>query len=157
MATSLHEPTRSHTSRLISATAALGNLTRILVEKNSMTVVETERALVIAVMTTARIEIAITSGRERNQRSGHVRDSWDSVRDPTPDHCSHSKESVDDYKRRTEAVRDKKGVQDSKGKKRRESSSHPARDRSSNCCECTQVNDDYTSVCMCVFECCVGA
>jgi hypothetical protein len=41
-------------------------------------------------------------------------------------------------------VRDKKGGQDSKGR-RREFSPHPNRDRSSNC-ECTQ-DDDYTNVC----------
>jgi hypothetical protein len=117
-----------------------------------MTVIETERALVIAVMTTARIESGIIAA-DTSATLGTV---YEIQRLTTA--CSYSKERVDDYKRRTEAVREKKkGVQDSKGKKRRESSSHPARDRSSNCCECTQVNDDYTSVRMCVFECCVDA
>ena len=62
VATLLHEQTSSSISRLISATAALGRLTHILAEKNTMTVLGTGRALVITVATMAKTEIAIIDG-----------------------------------------------------------------------------------------------
>ena len=83
--------------------------------------------------------------RERDQHSETGRDKRSSGRDPTPDRHSHSREKVDDHKKRTGDARDKKDSQDPK-EKRRNFSPHPARDRSSNY-ECTQVADDYTSVC----------
>ena len=54
-------------------------------------------------------------------------------------------QKVDDHKKRAEDSRDKKDGQDTRDR-RRDSSPHPARDRSGNC-ECTQVTDDYTNVC----------
>ena len=60
----LYERTCSRLSRLISATAALGRLTPILTEKITMTVVGTERVLVIAGTTPVKIEIAIPVGIE---------------------------------------------------------------------------------------------
>jgi hypothetical protein len=76
--------------------------------------------------------------RKRDRRSGNDRESRGSGRDPTPDRRSHSKERVDDHKKRTEDARDKKGGQDPKGR-HCEFSPHPARDRSNNC-EYTQVD-----------------
>ena len=82
---------------------------------------------------------------ERDQHSRTDRDPRGSGRDPTPDRRSHSREKVDDRKKRTGDARDKRDGHDSK-EKRRDFSPHPARDRSSNC-ECTQVDYDYKNVC----------
>jgi hypothetical protein len=59
MAIPLHEQTRSRISRLFNATAALVNRTQILAEKNSMIGVARQRALGIAIVSMARIVIAI--------------------------------------------------------------------------------------------------
>ena len=48
--------------------------------------------------------------RERDRHSGTVRDTRSSGRDPTPDRRSHSREKVDDHKKRTGNARDKKGL-----------------------------------------------
>ena len=82
---------------------------------------------------------------ERDQHKGTARDLRGSGRDPTPDRRSHSREVVDDHRKRVGDARDKKDGQDTRDG-RRDSSPHPARDRSRNC-ECTQVDDDYTNVC----------
>ena len=78
--------------------------------------------IVIAVKTTARIECGVGAAE-----------------------TTVTQRLVDDYKKRPEDARDKNNDKDPK-EKRRDFSPHPARDRSSNC-ECTQVDDDYTSVC----------
>ncbi len=52
---------------------------------------------------------------------------------------------MEDHRKRSGDSRDKKDGQDARDR-RRESSPHPARDRSNNC-ECTQVDDDYSNVC----------
>ena len=52
---------------------------------------------------------------------------------------------MEDQRKRAGVSRDKKDSQDGRDR-RRESSPHPARDRSNNC-ECTQVDDDYSNVC----------
>jgi hypothetical protein len=84
--------------------------------------------------------------KDRDRYKGTVRDQRSSGRDPTtPDRRSHSREKVDDHKKRAGDSRDKKGGQDIR-ERRRDSSPHPVRDRSGNC-ECTQVADDYTNVC----------
>jgi hypothetical protein len=68
-----------------------------------------------------------------------------SGRDPTPDRRSHSREKVDDNKKRAGDSRDKKEGQGTRDR-RRDSSPHSARDRSGNC-KCTQVDDDFSNVC----------
>ena len=83
--------------------------------------------------------------KERDRHKGTVRDQRSSGRDPTPDRRSHSREVVDDHRKRSGDTRDKKDGQDNRDR-RRDSSPHPARDRSRNC-ECTQVGDDYSNVC----------
>jgi hypothetical protein len=96
-----------------------------------------QRALGIAGMTMARIVIAIKTTMVRIE-SGifGAAESTATHGVVTPDRrSSHSKERVDDHKKRTEDVRVKKSVQDPK-ERRRKFSPHPARDRSSNC-ECT--------------------
>ena len=81
--------------------------------------------------------------KDRDRYKEH--DQRGSGRDPTPDRRSHSRDKVGDHRKRAGVSRDKKDGQDARDR-RRESSSHPARDRSNNC-ECTQVDDDYSSVC----------
>ena len=63
--------------------------------------------------------------RYKDQRRG-------SGRDPTPDRRSHSRDEVEDHRKRAEDSRDKKEGQDTRDR-RRDSSPHPARDRSNNC------------------------
>ena len=82
--------------------------------------------------------------KDRDRHRGAVRDPRSSGRDPTPDRRSHSREKVDDHKKRAGDSRAKDG-QDTR-ERRRDFSLHPTRDRSGNC-ECTQVDDDYTNVC----------
>jgi hypothetical protein len=82
----------------------------------------------IAAGTTAKTRIEI--GTRELDASG---------RDPTPDRRSHSRD------KRGGDSRDKNDGPDTRDR-RRESSPHPARDRSNNC-ECTQFDDDYSNVC----------
>jgi hypothetical protein len=83
--------------------------------------------------------------KDRDRHKGAGRDQRGSGRDPTPDRRSHSRDKVEDHRKRAGDSRDKKEGQDTRDR-RRDSSPHPARDRSSNC-ECTQVDDDYSNVC----------
>ncbi len=83
--------------------------------------------------------------KDRDRYKGAGRDQRGSGRDPTPDRRSHSRDKVEDHRKRAGESQDKKDGQDARDR-RRESSLHPARDRSNNC-ECTQVDDDYSSVC----------
>ena len=83
--------------------------------------------------------------KDRDRYKGAGRDQRGSGIDPTPDRRSHSRDKVDDQRKRAGDSRDKKDSQDGRDR-RRESSPHPARDRSNNC-ECTQVDDAYSSVC----------
>ena len=99
-----------------------------------MIVGRTMPKIVIATNTTARIGSGIGTA-EPSATRGVV----------APDHRSHSREKVDDHKKRAGDSRDKKDGQDPR-EKRRDFSPHPARDRSGNC-ECTHVDDDYTNVC----------
>ena len=78
--------------------------------------------------------------KDRDRHRGTVRDPRSSGRDPTPDRRSHSREKVDDHKKRAGDLRDKKDGQDTR-ERRRDFSPHPTWDRSGNC-ECTQVDDD---------------
>jgi hypothetical protein len=71
----------------------------------------------------------------------------------TPDRRSHSREKVDDHKKRAGYSRDKKDSQDTR-ERRRDFSPHPTRDRSGNC-KCAQVDDDSSNVCA-FFRCCAG-
>ena len=64
--------------------------------------------------------------RDRHRRS--VRDPRSSGRDPTPDRRSHSRERVDDHKKRAGVSRDRKDGQETR-ERRRDFSPHPARDR----------------------------
>jgi len=84
-------------------------------------------------------------GKDRDRYKEAGRDQRGSGRDPTPDRRSHSRDKVEDHRKRAGISRDKKDGQDARDR-RRESSPHLARDRSNNC-ECTQVDDDYSSVC----------
>ena len=54
--------------------------------------------------------------RERDRHSGTVCDPRSSDRDPSPDSCSHSRDKVDDHKKRTGDARDKKDGQDPREK-----------------------------------------
>ena len=99
-----------------------------------MIVGRTMPKIVIATNTTARIGSGIGTV-EPSATRGVV----------APDRRSHSREKVDDHKKRTGDARDKKDGQDPR-EKRRDFSPHPARDRSGNC-KCTHVDDDYTNVC----------
>ena len=83
--------------------------------------------------------------KDRDRYKGAGRDQRGSGRDPTPDRRSHSRDKVEDHRKRAGDSRDKKDGQDARDR-RPESSPHPARNRSNNC-ECTQVDDDYPSVC----------
>jgi hypothetical protein len=84
--------------------------------------------------------------KDRDRHREAVRDQRSSGRDPTPERRSHSREKVDDHKKRAGDSRDTKDGQDTR-ERRREFSPHSTRqDRSGNC-ECTQVDDDYTNVC----------
>ena len=86
-----------------------------------------------------------SNDKDRDRYKGTGRDQRSSGRDPTPDRRSHSREKVDDHKKRAVDSRDKKEGQDTRDR-HRDSSPHPARDRSGNC-ECTQVPYDYTNLC----------
>ena len=69
--------------------------------------------------------------KDRDQHKGSVRDPRSSGRDPTPECRSHSRERVDDHKKRAGDPWDKKDGQDTR-ERRRDFSPHPARDRSGN-------------------------
>jgi hypothetical protein len=83
--------------------------------------------------------------RDQDRYKGAARDQRSSGRDPTPDRRSHSREKVDDHKKRAGDWRDKKDGQETRDN-RRDSSPHPAWDRSGNC-ECTHIDDDYSNAC----------
>ncbi len=84
--------------------------------------------------------------KDRDRHKGTVRDQSCSGRDPTPDRRSHSRDKVEDHKKRAGDSRDKRDGQDTR-ERRRDYSPHPARDRSENC-ECTQVDDNDTNACL---------
>ncbi len=71
--------------------------------------------------------------KDRDRYKGTGRDQRSSGRDLTPDRRSHSREKVDDHKKRAGESRDKKDDQDTRDRRRRDSSPHPAWDRSGNC------------------------
>jgi hypothetical protein len=84
--------------------------------------------------------------KDRDRYKGAGNNQRGSGRDPTtPDRRSHSRDKVEDHRKRAGDSRGRKDGQDARDR-RRESSPHPARDRSNNC-ECTQVDDDYFNVC----------
>ncbi len=83
--------------------------------------------------------------KDRGRYKGAGRDQRGSGRKTTPDRRSHTRDKVEDHRKRAGDSRDKNDGQDTRDR-RRESSPHPARDRSNNC-ECTQVDDDYSNVC----------
>ncbi len=78
--------------------------------------------------------------KDRDRFKGAGRDQRGSGRDSTPDRRSLSRDKVEDHRKRSGDSRDKKDGQDTRDR-RRESSPHPAQDRSNNC-ECTQVDVD---------------
>jgi hypothetical protein len=96
------EQNHSRTSRLTSAIAALVSRTRTPAVKNSTIDVERQRALTIADKTTKDRDRnkVYNKDRERDRHGGSVRDPRSSGRDPTPDRRSHSREKVDDHKKR---------------------------------------------------------
>ncbi len=67
--------------------------------------------------------------KDRDRYKGTGQDQRSSGRNPTPDRRSHSREKVDDHKKRAGDLRDKKDDQDTRDR-RRDSSPPPARDRS---------------------------
>jgi hypothetical protein len=83
--------------------------------------------------------------KDRDRYKGAGCDQRSCGRDPTPDCRSHSREKVEDHKKRAEDSRDTKEGHDTRDRCH-DSSPHPARDRSSNC-KCTQVDDDYSNIC----------
>ena len=82
---------------------------------------------------------------DKDQDRYKEHDQRGSGRDPTPDRRSHSRDKVEDHRKRAGDSRDQKDGQDAQDR-RPESSPHPVRNRSNNC-ECTQVDNDYPSVC----------
>jgi hypothetical protein len=83
--------------------------------------------------------------KDQNGYKGAGRDQKGSGRDPTPDRRSHSRDKVEDHRKRSGDSGNKKEGHDTRDR-RRKSSPHPARDLSNNC-ECSQVDDDFASVC----------
>jgi hypothetical protein len=104
-----------------------------------ITAVTTTPKIGITARTTAKTRIGIGT-RELDAIRGVVAETLHRIVA-----ASHSREKVDDHKKRAGDLRDKKEGQDTRDR-RRDSSPHPARDRPGNC-ECTQVDDDYSNVC----------
>ena len=97
--------TCSRISRLTNAIAALVSRTRSPAERRSMIGESSHDHGHDYAKDSDR-----NKDRERDRHSGTVRDTRSSGRDPTPDRRSHSREKVDDHKKRTGNARDKKGL-----------------------------------------------
>ena len=140
MAIPLHEQTRSRISRLFNATAALVNRTQILAEKNSMIVVARQRALGIAIMTMARIVIAIrtTARIESGIGAAETTATLGVVVETLHRHLCGSPQSLQGKSRRSQEAHG--------GCTRQEGCSRPQEKTPQILCECTQVDNDSQEV-----------